>query len=94
MDSMEYVALLKEEAQLEEELTSFSGLTAEEHSKLSFNYVKSLDRLHAVKDRLYDLQQEMLRNYGRNVAPSMAIAEADHAYDSYVGANHPAHAKQ
>ena len=52
------------------------------------------NEIKEIKAKLYDLQQAMLRDYERNVAPSIAIAEADHAYDSYAGDNHPAHDKQ
>ena len=65
----------------------------------SAKYVKLLNEearlsneIKEIKAKLYDLQQAMLQHYERNVAPSIAIAEADHAYDSYAGDNHPAHA--
>ena len=70
-----------------------------EYVRLLAEEARLSNEIKEIKARLYDLQQEMLRDYERNVALSIAITEADHAYDSYandsvLGTNHPAHAKQ
>ena len=50
----------------------------------SAKYVKLLNEearlsneIKEIKAKLYDLQQAMLQHYERNVAPSIAIAEAE-----------------